>query len=365
MTDERDDQLDRISARFEREHAQARKHTLWLSLAPVLVGLAVVGSAWLGVSEAKDEQRKAEAKTLEAERVRQALLRETQDLEAMRAELEKEIAEREALIEHVQEKLSEEARREVQYVAEGLNAVQEEDYKRAITTYQKALDLDADNPAALNSAGYAYYKDGQYKEAVELLEKATRLDPDFAEAFFNLGFALWQLDERDATVDAFDMAFELDPSTAARAQNRKDYEPIWSYRELKNARSLQGGDEQAAVWSRARQLARERDYPEAIDAFHRFLELRPDNAMANTELGEIYYLAGRHEAAAKTLERTLFLEPEFAEAHYLLGLTMWELGDHERAMEELDTAFRLDRRAASQWRREPRYQRIQKALARN
>lgn len=373
MTDERheqEDQLDQISARFQREQAQTRKQTLWLTLAPIVVGLLVVGSAWMGVSGARDEQKRIEAKLEIAEvalegvdRRRQAMLAEIEGLQEMRAGLEKQIADQQALFEHYEKKLSAEERQQVQYVAEGLDAVRQEDYSQAIETYQRALELDADNPAALNNAGYAYYKNGQYEEAVGMLQRATRLDPRFAEAFYYLGFAYWKLEQPDAAIEAIETAFELDPGYEERARAETEFKPIWSYRiERSRATSTRGGDE-ADLIELGHQAIRGRNHPEAIEVYRKALGLNPESAEVMGWLGNAYYLDGQYKAAAETLERAVSMHPEFAEGRYYLGLTLWELGDRDRAMDELKTAFELNPDWESRARRDPRYQRIFRSRA--
>lgn len=376
MTDERhgqqeqDDRLDRISARFQREHAQARKQTLWLTLAPIVVGLLVVGSAWMGVSGARDEQKralvrleKAELALGEVERRREAMIAEIEGLEEMRVGLEREIADQEALFEHFEKKLSVEARQETQYLDQGFEAVKDEDYTEAIDTFQKALELDPNNPAALNAAGYAYYKSGQYGKAVEMLRRAIRIDPDFEEAFYTLGFAYWKLEQPDAAIEAFESAFELDSGYEERARDDPEFKPIWSY-QIKRSRATttKGGDEADSI-ELAQQAVRDRNYAEAIRAYRKALSLNPEDAEVMGRLGNAYYLDGQHKMAAETLMGAVSKDPEFAAGHYYLGLTLWELGDRERAKQELDKAFELDPAWEKRARSDPRYQRIFRSRA--
>ena len=49
MSAVRDAPVDEITARLHEEDARLRRRTLWLTLLPVVVGLAVLGTAWWGV----------------------------------------------------------------------------------------------------------------------------------------------------------------------------------------------------------------------------------------------------------------------------------------------------------------------------
>ncbi|MCP4203935.1 MAG: tetratricopeptide repeat protein [bacterium] len=367
---EQENQLDQISARFQREQAQARKQTLWLTMAPIVVGLLVVGSAWVGVSGARNEQKRVVAKLEKAEvelrevgRRREGMLADIQGLQEMRAGLEKEIADQQALFEHFEKKLSAEERQEAQFVAQGLDAVRQEDYPQAIDTLKRALALDPDNSAALNNAGYAYYKNGQFEEAVETLRQATRIDPEFAEAFFNLGFAYWKIDQRDRAVEAFERAFKLDPGYEERARAEPDYKPIWSYQIRRSRETSTRGGEEADLIAQAQQAARDRNYPEAILAYGKALSINPESPELMGRLGNAYYLDGQHKMAAEILMRSVDKHPDYAEGHYYLGLTLWELGDRDRAMDEFKTAFEIEPAWESRARRDPRYQRIFRSRA--
>ena len=62
----------------------------------------------------------------------------------------------------------------------------------AISSYQRAISLDPNNPAFRMRLGSLYYLLGKYPDATQLFSQAVSLKPDLANAHFNLGWSLYQ-----------------------------------------------------------------------------------------------------------------------------------------------------------------------------
>lgn len=62
----------------------------------------------------------------------------------------------------------------------------------AISSYQRAIVLDPQNPIYRLSLGGVYYFLGNYEEAVKLFEQAVALKPDWPNAHYNLAWADYQ-----------------------------------------------------------------------------------------------------------------------------------------------------------------------------
>lgn len=56
-----------------------------------------------------------------------------------------------------------------------------ENYKDAISCFDKALEIDQNDPLALSNKGGALIEMKKYEEALPLLEKAIEINPKFAE----------------------------------------------------------------------------------------------------------------------------------------------------------------------------------------
>lgn len=73
-----------------------------------------------------------------------------------------------------------------------------EDYTRAITHFNRALELDEGAADVYYNLGLAYYRSGNYKLAVAALNSALAARPGLADAHFNLALAYDRLYNPDS-----------------------------------------------------------------------------------------------------------------------------------------------------------------------
>ena len=69
-------------------------------------------------------------------------------------------------------------------------------YREAYRLIRKAIRLEPDNPAIIDSWGWVLYKLGRHEEALEELERAYRLFPD-GEVAAHVVEVLWKLERSD------------------------------------------------------------------------------------------------------------------------------------------------------------------------
>jgi tetratricopeptide (TPR) repeat protein len=80
---------------------------------------------------------------------------------------------------------------------------------------------------------------------------------------------------------------------------------------------------------------------EAIEQFRNALTLAPSFPMAHYNLGNAYALVGRHEDAADAFEKSLRLQPDDASSHNNLGNALHALGHHTQALASFQRALEL------------------------
>ena len=91
-------------------------------------------------------------------------------------------------------------------------ADQTERYDEALELLERAIALSPDDPAIIDSLGWAQYKLGNLEDALTNLRRAFAAFPD-PEVASHLGEVLWQLGEKEEATQIWERAYELDPES--------------------------------------------------------------------------------------------------------------------------------------------------------
>ena len=92
----------------------------------------------------------------------------------------------------------------------------------AVELIQKAVALDPENGAYIDSLGWAYFKQGRVDEALAELERAVVLEPDDAVVRDHLGDVYFEKGLRDKAAAAWRESLKLDPKQETVRQKLKD-----------------------------------------------------------------------------------------------------------------------------------------------
>ena len=100
----------------------------------------------------------------------------------------------------------------------GFIYVRENDYQRAIDTYQKVAKLEPHLPDTFFNLGYIYAVTEDYSNAEQMYARVVALAPDFLdEALVNLAVVQDQLGERDKCLKNLKQAMEINPANESAA----------------------------------------------------------------------------------------------------------------------------------------------------
>jgi len=91
-----------------------------------------------------------------------------------------------------------------------------ENLKRAFDMIRKAVALEPDSGAIIDSLGWAHYKLGEYEEAKVQLEKAVQLSPSSATIIDHLGDVYWKLGRYREAGYQWERALIYDPTDEER-----------------------------------------------------------------------------------------------------------------------------------------------------
>jgi hypothetical protein len=188
---------------------------------------------------------------------------------------------------------------------------------RAISAYDRAIEINPRDARAHTNRGAALHDLGHFEEALAAFDRAIEIDPRNAWAYLNRGNALNHLGRFEEALAACDRAIEIDPQDAAAHNNRG------------NALSGLGRLE------------------EALAACDRAIELDPQDALAHTNRGNALSDLGRFEEALVELDRSIELDPRVARTHISRGNTLEDLGRFEETLAATERAIEIDPRNAT------------------
>lgn len=134
----------------------------------------------------------------------------------------------------------------------GLILCNKKDYGPAKEKYQMALKyapLSA-HPGIYRNLGNIFFEQENYNDGIEMCKKAIEINPLYAEVYYNWGLALCKQKDFEKAIEKFDTATEIKPMADAYY--------MWGFA-----------------------LRDQEKYKEAIGNFQKFLDLDPNNQLAN------------------------------------------------------------------------------------
>ena len=244
--------------------------------------------------------------------------RRAADLQAVQAEISKEIAEK---------------------LRVRLTGAQEERLAKKAT----------DNPQAyqLYLNGLFYYRKGNYennRKALDYYAQAVALDPKFALAYASMTAPYLNLTSSGADPaemlakgrEAAQKAVELDDSLAeahAALAQIKRHEWDWSGAETGYKRAIELNPNLAAAHGYyATYLTRMGRTAEALAEIKRAQELDPLWTVGKVSEGVTLYFARRYDEAIQVFQSVIKTQPDFATAHVYLGYTYAAKGQYAEAV---------------------------------
>jgi tetratricopeptide (TPR) repeat protein len=88
------------------------------------------------------------------------------------------------------------------------------DTGRAMSDYQKAIDLKPDYAAPYTALSNLYIARGELDKAIDLYREAIRMNPLDADAHYNLGYAYYSRGDAQHAIECFAQTLRIDPGYA-------------------------------------------------------------------------------------------------------------------------------------------------------
>ncbi len=237
------------------------------------------------------------------------------------------------------------------------------DLPRAVESFERALQLDPDDFAALVWLVHVNVDLDRPAEAERLLARARASHPDAPALLYQGGRAALAARDYAVAAERLEAALRLNPAATVI-----HYPLAMAYRglgDLDRARAhldRRGGGGAAGgvlsdplmteIYTLLRspqshrdlglQAAGRGDWPEAVRQFTLGARMAPENAVMRLNLGTALIRAGDAPAALGQLEAAVSLDPGFAAAHFLIGTLLERSGRDAEAIERFTTAAASD-----------------------
>ena len=202
----------------------------------------------------------------------------------------------------------------------------------ALPYLRDAAAIEPDSPRVILPLAWTLYNLGRFSEALPALVQARKSSPEHPEMALLHARVLLALDEKEAALPALQMA------------NRGQFTQALPYVQLaETIRDLHSPRLNDSPCGGSAPENNSPDYPQAVAALRRALELEPGLASAQVLLAEMLYLTGEVQPAydqfCKLAETPLSGDPHFHwRIQYGLGRSALDLGQTDTALAALQDA---------------------------
>ena len=179
------------------------------------------------------------------------------------------------------------------------------DVPKAIRCYQKTLEQNPDHIYAYFALAMAYGQLGETERAIALYQRIIALKPDFTNAYNNLGCLLFNKNDYARALEAWQKAL---------IYNNDDENNSFIYNNIGKVFAAQG------------------QIQEAIEAYHKAIEIKADFTLAYTNLGKLCQQQNQHAIAVSCFEKVIELEPDIIFAYTDCGASLFNLGRIDAAL---------------------------------
>ncbi len=166
------------------------------------------------------------------------------------------------------------------YFYKGYNAVENGDYKEALTDYSKYIEKNPGDAKAYNYRGLAYIEMKEYKKSIPDFTKAVQIDAKFVVAYNNRAEANYKLEEYGKAEQDFSKSIQIEP------------------------------DNISAYYGRGLSYSKDEIHDKALKDFSKVIELDPTFVYSYVNRGFSYYALEEYEYAIRDWEKSIRLDPD-------------------------------------------------------
>ena len=231
----------------------------------------------------------------------------------------------------------------------GIQAVEEQDYPRAVWHFSQAIQQeDGTDVAAYGNRCLAHLLMDLPQQAAEDCTEALRLEPNRSHIHFYRGLARYRLEQYEGAGADFTQYLQQAPQDARAYYNRglavfaqgrvdralADYQQAVAYSSPLTPLEMSNlyNDLGVAYLAQAQ-------FKAAIAALNQAIAFDKDDPRAYFNRGCVCHHQGNYAAALQDFERVLALDPNHAETYFNRGLVRQQMGNSTGAIADLEAAI--------------------------
>tara|TARA_Y100000591_G_scaffold273116_1_gene248890 strand:- start:133 stop:660 length:528 start_codon:yes stop_codon:yes gene_type:complete len=97
------------------------------------------------------------------------------------------------------------------YYKSGIKYSSSGNYKKAMESLKKSIEISSDNPDAYRELGTVYKLQGNYTKSIESFKKSISLNPDSDQSYYGLGVVYHDQGNYNKAIALYKRAVELNP----------------------------------------------------------------------------------------------------------------------------------------------------------
>ncbi|KAL2992826.1 hypothetical protein AAZX31_10G070200 [Glycine max] len=219
--------------------------------------------------------------------------------------------------------------------------------QEGIQKYFEALKIDPHYAPAYYNLGVVYSEMMQYDMALTFYEKAASERPMYAEAYCNMGVIYKNRGDLEAAITCYERCLAVSPNFEIAKNNM-----AIALTDLGTKVKLEGDINRGVAFYK-KALHYNWHYADAMYnlgvAYGEMLKfdmlalgIKPNFSQSLNNLGVVYTVQGKMDAAASMIEKAIIANPTYAEAYNNLGVLYRDAGDISLAINAYEQCLKID-----------------------
>ena len=214
--------------------------------------------------------------------------------------------------------------------------VQKKDSVKAISYFEKTINIKKDYAIGYNNLGLVYRSLNKDETALGYFKKAIFYKDDYKEAFNNIGITYQSLKKVDEAVKSLEKAISIDKNYFQpyynlgniKAENKKFDEAITLYKTCYDLNP----NYYPCIINIGNTYSDTGDIENAILYMKQAQNIDPNNYQASYNLGNIFYKYGKLNKAMEFYKNAIKINSDNQEIKVRLGICYKEIGDRNTAL---------------------------------